>query len=80
MTFTFKYRSGPDWMTQKTATKDFPDESYAEAFADGLQRGGAGNISVEADKPKTYLCVLCKEIPVNPHEGFDTCPDCVSKV
>jgi len=78
--FVFKYRSGRDWMTEKSVTKDFPDASYAEAFADGLQKGGAGKISVETNQPKQYLCVVCKEIPVNPHEGFDTCPDCVSKV
>jgi len=80
MTFTFKYRSGPDWMRNKSVTKEFPDSSYAEAFASGLSAGGAGNISIETNnQPKEYLCVLCKEIPVNPHEGFDTCPDCVSK-
>jgi len=69
-------------MTQKSITKDFPDESYAEAFSSGMSAGGAGNISIsiETNQTKQYLCVVCKEIPVNPHEGFDTCPDCVSKV
>jgi len=90
MKFVFRYRSGPDWMTQKAASRDFADKSSAEAFADGLRLGGAGNVSYEEDAGGTptplprkgrgqYFCVVCNENPVNPHEGFDTCSNCVNK-
>jgi hypothetical protein len=29
--------------------------------------------------PPIYRCVSCHENFVNPHEGMDTCPECVSK-
>lgn len=83
MIFQFTYRSGPDWMTPKLVIQDYTNEKIAEAFADGLRRGGAGNVSFKELKPISpddFLCVVCNSVPVDVMNGFDTCKGCTNKV
>ena len=32
------------------------------------------------EKPKVYMCVVCGEVPVDVAGGYDTCPECASKI
>lgn len=27
-----------------------------------------------------YNCVVCGKVPVDVHDGYDTCPECVAKI
>jgi len=29
---------------------------------------------------KEFLCTVCRRVPVDPFEGYDTCPSCVEKL
>jgi len=48
-TYIFTYRSGPLYHRHKAITRRFRNQSEADAFVDGLRRGGAIDVKYSVE-------------------------------
>lgn len=48
--YAFIYRSGPNWHRSKCIIKRFRNQSEADAFAEGLRRSGAMDVTYTLER------------------------------